>query len=351
MKILREIVIKAENVGMQYNLNKEKIDNLKEYVIKFLKRQIKYNKFWAVRGISFEIEKADKLGIIGLNGAGKSTLLKIISGIIKPTEGSVEIKGKIVPLLELGSGFDREYTGRENIFLKGSLLGYSKSFLTSKVDEIIEFSELEEFIDIPLKNYSTGMSARLAFSIATTVNPQIMILDEVLSVGDAKFKQKSQERMKSLLNEEVTVLFVSHSTNSVRKICNNAIWLEHGRMVMQGPVDDVCDKYEEWIKTKANIIVTKSEPASDEKDVPLDVPIKITFNELLKQGSGGVKLISSDGENIPVIKTVKANTITITPATLQPGTEYTLYLHEGCIKDNKGKPLNTTYKTSFTTKK
>ena len=193
-----ETVIKVENVGMEYNLNKEKVDNLKEYVIKFLKRELKFTKFWALRGVTFEVEKGDKLGIIGLNGAGKSTLLKLISGVIKPTEGTIEIKGKIVPLLELGSGFDHEYTGRENIYLKGSLLGYSKKYLDEKIDEIIEFSELGDFIDIPLKNYSTGMSARLAFSIATVVEPEIMILDEVLAVGDAKFREKSEARMKSL---------------------------------------------------------------------------------------------------------------------------------------------------------
>ena len=198
MKILGETVIKVENVGMEYNLNKEKVDNLKEYVIKFLKRELKFTKFWALRGVTFEVEKGDKLGIIGLNGAGKSTLLKLISGVIKPTEGTIEIKGKIVPLLELGSGFDHEYTGRENIYLKGSLLGYSKKYLDEKIDEIIEFSELGDFIDIPLKNYSTGMSARLAFSIATVVEPEIMILDEVLAVGDAKFREKSEARMKSL---------------------------------------------------------------------------------------------------------------------------------------------------------
>jgi len=170
VKILEETVIKVENVGIEFSLNKEKVDSLKVYLIKFLKRDLKFTKFWALKNVSFEVKKGSKLGIIGLNGAGKSTLLKLISGVIKPTEGNIEIKGTIVPLLELGAGFDPEYTGRENIFLKGALLGYSKSYLESKFDEIVKFSELENFIDVPLKNYSTGMNARLAFSIATIAN-------------------------------------------------------------------------------------------------------------------------------------------------------------------------------------
>lgn len=256
-----DIIIKVKDVGIEYNLNKEKVDNIKEYVIKLLKRQLKFKKFWAVRHISFEVEKGSKLGIIGLNGAGKSTLLKIISGVIKPSEGSLEIKGTIVPLLELGAGFDQEYTGRENIFLKGALLGFSKSYLESKYDEIVAFSELEEFIDVPLKNYSTGMNARLAFSIATVVKPQIMILDEVLSVGDAKFREKSQQRMQSMLNEDVTVLFVSHSIGQVRRLCDHAIWLEHGKMVMQGQTEEVCNKYQEWIDSNRDLISPKDIPA------------------------------------------------------------------------------------------
>ena len=247
---MAEIVIKVDNVGLQYNLNKEKVDNFKEFVIKFLKRDLKFTKFWAVKNVSFEVEKGKKLGIVGLNGAGKSTLLKIISGVIKPTEGTVEVKGNIVPLLELGSGFDPEYTGKENIYLKGALLGYSKEYLDEKYDEILEFSELGNFIDVPLKNYSSGMSARLAFSIATVVKPKIMILDEVLSVGDGKFRSKSLDRMKSMLNEDVTVLFVSHSISQVREICDDAVWLEHGKVVIQGSCEEVCDKYEKWIESK-----------------------------------------------------------------------------------------------------
>lgn len=260
MKILEETVIKVENVGIEFSLNKEKVDSLKVYLIKFLKRDLKFTKFWALKNVSFEVKKGSKLGIIGLNGAGKSTLLKLISGVIKPTEGNIEIKGTIVPLLELGAGFDPEYTGRENIFLKGALLGYSKSYLESKFDEIVKFSELENFIDVPLKNYSTGMNARLAFSIATIVDAQIMILDEVLSVGDAKFREKSQERMKSLLNEDVTVLFVSHSIEQVKILCDSAIWLQHGKMIMQGPVNDVCDSYTNWIKKNKDKIAPEDIP-------------------------------------------------------------------------------------------
>lgn len=242
-----ETVIKVENVGMEFNLSQEKTDNLKEYVIKFLKKELMYQSFWALKDISFNVEKGDKLGVLGLNGAGKSTLLKLISGVMKPTEGNIELNGRISPLLELGAGFDPSYTGRENIFLNGAMLGYSKDFIESKYDEIVEFSEIADFIDVPLKNYSSGMIARLGFSIATVVEPKILILDEVLSVGDAKFKEKSENRMKSLLNKDVTVLFVSHSIDQVRRLCNKAIWLEKGNLVMQGSVEEVSEKYEQSI--------------------------------------------------------------------------------------------------------
>ncbi|MCE7697896.1 MAG: ABC transporter ATP-binding protein [Methanobacterium paludis] len=248
--MLGEIVIKAENVGMEFNLSQEKVDNLKEYVIKFLKRQLLFQPFWALKNVSLEIEKGDRVGLVGLNGAGKSTLLKLMSGVMKPTEGSIEVKGRISPLLELGAGFDPDYTGRENIFLNGALLGYSKEFLESKFDEIVEFSELEEFIDVPLKNYSSGMRARLGFSIATSVQPEILILDEVLSVGDAKFKEKSQEKMKALLDGKVTLLFVSHSIGDVRNLCNKAVWLQKGRVIAHGPVKEICDMYDNWIHEK-----------------------------------------------------------------------------------------------------
>lgn len=230
---------------MRFNLSQEKVDNIKEYVIKLLKRQLLFQEFWALRDISFDVEKGDRIGIVGLNGAGKSTLLKIISGVMKATEGNVEIHGRVVPLLELGAGFDHNYTGRENIYLNGAILGYSKEFIEEKYDEIVEFSEIEKFIDVPLKNYSSGMIARLGFSIATVVEPEILILDEVLSVGDAKFRQKSEERILELFDKGITVLFVSHAVDQVQRLCNKAIWLEHGKIVMQGSADEVCTKYAE----------------------------------------------------------------------------------------------------------
>lgn len=237
-------VIKVKDVGMEFNLSQEKVDNLKEYVIKLLKRELLFQEFWALKNISFEVKKGERVGIVGLNGAGKSTLLKLISGVMKPTEGSIEVKGKLVPLLELGAGFDMNYTGRENIFLNGAMLGYTKEFLEEKYDEIVEFSEIGKFIDVPLKNYSSGMKARLGFSVATMVEPEVLILDEVLSVGDAKFKKKSEERIMSLFDKGITVLFVSHSVKQVKKLCNKAIWLEHGKIVMQGDAEEVCDAYE-----------------------------------------------------------------------------------------------------------
>ena len=240
---MNKSVIKVKNVGMEFNLSQEKVDNIKEYFIKLLKRELLFQEFWALKDISFEVEKGDRVGILGLNGAGKSTLLKIISGVMKPTEGTVNIKGKLVPLLELGAGFDNNYTGRENIFLNGAMLGYTKEFLEEKFDEIVEFSEIGKFIDVPLKNYSSGMRARLGFSVATMMEPEILVLDEVLSVGDAKFRKKSYDKITSLFDNGITVLFVSHSINQVKHLCNKAIWLEKGRLIMQGDAEEVCAAY------------------------------------------------------------------------------------------------------------
>lgn len=240
-----DTVLKVDHVGMKFNLSEVKVDNLKEYVIKVVKKEMRYQEFWALRDINFNLKKGDRLGILGLNGAGKSTLLKVIAGVLKPTEGNVNTKGKIVPLLELGAGFDKDYTGAENIYLYGAMLGYSKEFIREKYDEIVEFSELKDFINVPIKNYSSGMKARLGFSIATVVEPDILILDEVLSVGDAKFKKKSEKRIKDMFEKGVTVLFVSHSLAQVQSLCNRAILLEKGHLIADGSIDEVSELYSE----------------------------------------------------------------------------------------------------------
>jgi len=237
-------VIEIKDVSVRFTLNKEKVDNLKEYVIKALRKELHYQEFWALKDINLVINKGERIGILGLNGAGKSVLLKVISGIYKPTTGTVKTTGRIAPLIELGAGFDPNYTGRENIFLNGAVLGYPRSYLAEKFNEIVEFSELGEFIDVPLKNYSSGMRARLGFSIATIVEPDILIIDEVLSVGDMKFRKKSEEKMMSLINSGVTVLFVSHSLEQVKRVCDKAVWLEKGRIKKIGDIQEICSEYE-----------------------------------------------------------------------------------------------------------
>ena len=212
--------------------------------MQFVKGKIQYEEFWALRDVSFEVKKGEVLGIIGHNGAGKSTLLKVISGILKPTNGSVQVNGTVVPMLELGSGFDFDLTGRENVFLNGAILGYSEQFLKDKYDEIVAFSELGQFIDVPLRNYSSGMVMRLAFSIATVVNPDILIVDEILAVGDAEFQEKSKKRMLELMGGGTTVLFVSHSLEQIREMCDRVIWLDHGQVKMYGDTQEVCDAYQ-----------------------------------------------------------------------------------------------------------
>ncbi len=242
------IAIQVEDLTVEFNLSKEKIDTLKDFVIKFFKRKIKFNHFYALKDISFILNKGDRLGILGLNGAGKSTLLKVIAGVYKPTSGSVKKQGVLAPLLELGAGFENEYTARENIFLYGAILGYSKKFLQSKFDEIIEFAELKDFVDVPIKNYSSGMRSRLGFSICTLVEPDILILDEVLSVGDSKFRQRSEQRVMDMFNKGATVLFVSHSLEQVQRLCNKAMILDHGKLIAFGDINDVAPKYEEMTK-------------------------------------------------------------------------------------------------------
>ena len=240
----KQPAIIVDNVSMKFNLSKEKVDSLKDYIIKSIKKEIKYNEFWALQNVSFTVEKGDRVGILGLNGAGKSTLLKVIAGVFKPTEGSVTKHGKMVPLLELGAGFDQQYTGKENIYLYGAMLGYTKEFIDEKYDEIVKFSELKDFIDVPIKNYSSGMKSRLGFSIATVVSPKILILDEVLSVGDAKFRKKSEKKVLSMFDSGVTVLFVSHSLAQVKRICNKAMILEKGQLIAYGDIDTISEQYE-----------------------------------------------------------------------------------------------------------
>ncbi len=245
----KEVVIEVSNVSREFNKAQEKVDNLKEYVIKWLKRELKpKTKFQALSNVSFTVNKGERVGIIGFNGAGKSTLLKILSGVLRPNTGSIHINGKVAPLLELGAGFDHNYSGRENVFLNGAILGYSKEFLESKYDEIVEFSELDEFMELPIKNYSSGMIAKLGFAVATLVEPEILILDEILSVGDVRFQKKSGDKLKSMMNTGTTVLLVSHSVGTIRSMCNRVIWLDHGKIVMDGLTRDVCDAYVEAAK-------------------------------------------------------------------------------------------------------
>lgn len=259
-----DVAISVQNVTMSFNLNKEKVDNLKEYVIKLIKHNLEYKKFDALKDVTFEVKKGEHLAILGFNGAGKSTLLKTIVGVYKPTTGTVEKCGVIAPLLELGAGFDPNYSGKENIFLYGAILGYSRDYIQSKYDEIVEFSELGHFINVPLKNYSSGMKARLGFSIATAVEPDVLILDEVLSVGDAKFRTKSLKKVQSLFEKGVTVLFVSHSIDQVKAICDTAILLNHGEIIAKGDVDSVSAIYEEMTQGKKD---SKEKAMREEKEI------------------------------------------------------------------------------------
>lgn len=236
-------MIEVSDVTMRFHMNNDKILSLKEFVTTALRGKLEYNDFTALEDVSFRVNKGETLGLVGRNGAGKSTLLKVISGILKPAEGSVATRGNVVPMLELGSGFDFDLTGEENIFLNGAILGYSEEFLNDKYEEIVAFSELGEFIHSPIRNYSSGMLARLAFSVATVVKPDILIVDEILSVGDAQFQEKSKARMLELMGGGTTVLFVSHSIEQIREMCNRVLWLEQGRVRMIGKAGEVCDAY------------------------------------------------------------------------------------------------------------
>ena len=240
---MAEDIIKVEHVTVKYKMLNDRISSIKELVIQKIKGKLKERFFVALDDVSFNVERGDVVGVVGRNGAGKSTLLKIVSGIQKPTEGKVTLGGRVVPMLELGAGFDMELTGKENVYLNGAVLGYSKEFLDRKYNEILEFSELGDFIDMPVRNYSSGMVARLAFSIASMVEPEILIVDEVLSVGDENFQKKSKNRMVELMGGGTTVLFVSHNIDQIEEICNKAVWLDHGHVVMTGPSKEVCEKY------------------------------------------------------------------------------------------------------------
>ena len=242
---MAEKMIEVENVTMKFRMSDEPINSLKEIFTTAVRGNLKFNEFLALDDVSFALEKGKTLGLIGKNGAGKSTTLKLISGILKPTSGTIRTHGNIVPMLELGAGFDLELTGKENIYLNGAILGYSKQYLESKYAEIVEFAEIEDFIDMPIRNYSSGMMARLAFSIASVVQPEILIVDEILAVGDVAFQEKSFNRMKELMSGGATVLFVSHDLDKIEEMCDKVIWLDHGKILMQGETAEVCEAYRE----------------------------------------------------------------------------------------------------------
>lgn len=237
-------IVSVKNVSMVFNLATEKVDSLKEYVLKLLKRELMMQEFYALRDVSLEVERGDSVALIGINGSGKSTLLKVIAGVMHPTKGSVIVRGSIAPMIELGAGFDPELTARENVFLNGAVLGHDRKFMEDHFNSIIDFAELWDFVDVPVKNYSSGMVARLGFAIATEIRADVLIVDEVLAVGDFRFQEKCKKRMAEMLSGGTTLLFVSHSTEQVRQLCRKAVWLKKGRVQMFGDVDEVCDAYE-----------------------------------------------------------------------------------------------------------
>lgn len=243
---MRDTVIQVKDVSMHFNLMEEKVDSIKEYIVKLLKGKLLYNDFVALDHVSFEVNKGDILGLIGFNGAGKSTMLKILAGVLTPTSGTIKVKGSVAPLIEVGAGFDPELTARENIYLNGAILGFSKSFLDKKFDSIIEFAELQDFINVPVKNFSSGMYARLGFSIATAVQPDILIVDEVLSVGDFRFQEKCERRIKEMIKDDVTIILVSHEMEMIEKLCNKVIWLDHGSVKKMGDTVSVCEAYHRY---------------------------------------------------------------------------------------------------------
>ncbi len=247
---MKEIAIRVENVSMEYRITGQKIDSLKEYLIEGIRGRVNYKRFSALTDISMEIEKGERIGIIGHNGAGKSTLLKIMCGVMKPTKGTITVNGDIAPLMELGAGFDPEFSGQENIFLNGAIMGRSKEFLEMKYDDIVEFADLDEFLYVPIKNYSSGMRAKLGFAIATQIDPDILIIDEVLGVGDERFKKKSTDKITEMIENEKTVIIVSHNLNRIRELTDRVIWLERGEIKAIGNGDEICDEYAGFMKKK-----------------------------------------------------------------------------------------------------
>ena len=241
---MEDTIIKVDHVSMRFNLASEKVDNMKEYFIRRLKKKMSYDEFWALQDINFEVKRGDSVALIGLNGCGKSTLLKTIAGVLKPTKGSVTVGGTIAPMIELGAGFDMDLTARENVFLNGAILGYGRKEMNEFYDGIVDFSELEEFMDVPIKNFSSGMLARLAFAIATIGTPDVLIVDEVLSVGDFRFQEKCEKRIQGMIKEDTTILFVSHSIDQVKKICKRAIWIEKGHIREDGTSEEVGSRFE-----------------------------------------------------------------------------------------------------------
>ena len=239
----QDYIVDIDNLTIRFNLASEKISDLKEYFIKLIRRELMFQEFLALQDVNLKVKRGESWGLIGVNGSGKSTLLKSTCGILKPYKGSIKINGSIAPLIELGAGFDYNMTARENIFLNGTVLGHSRKFMQEHFDEIVDFAELHQFLDVPIKNFSSGMQARLGFAIATMVRPDILVVDEILSVGDYQFQQKCYRRMREMLEGGTTLLYVSHDIHSVRELCDHAIWLEKGRVRRSGLVDEVCDEY------------------------------------------------------------------------------------------------------------
>lgn len=240
-----EFAVRVDHVSMRFNMSREKVDSIKEYLIKMAKRQLFFEEFWALKNVSLEIKRGEVFGLVGLNGAGKSTLLKVVAGVLKPTTGTVSVEGTIAPLIELGAGFDADLTARENVYMNGAVLGYNKAYMEQRYQEIMDFAELWDFADVPVKNFSSGMYARLGFAIATLVKPEVLIVDEILGVGDFKFQEKCKNRIRELMGGGTTVLMVSHSNDTIRTFCNRVAWLENGQVKEIGPADEVCAHYEQ----------------------------------------------------------------------------------------------------------